>query len=200
MKANVGVPKKTHSASRAGLTASALASIFNAPCKLETHQIGAGAIIHDRKLCLEIRQPFLPIFFCAYRIHFSLCDALSHVGETVACWKSGGRPDPADVGAKSEAEGKRDLEVSAIKNILESFATAALGLELKDRIRELSLLPQCLSASDTSDRSPTAWAAWHTDRGVVTLRALYDEVQSQRVKAHVVKIAWWIGAVHHDSW
>jgi hypothetical protein len=29
------------------LTASALASIFNAPCKLESHQIGAGESIHD---------------------------------------------------------------------------------------------------------------------------------------------------------
>jgi hypothetical protein len=115
------------------------------------------------------------------------------------------RPDRADVGAKifgvkSERRGKRDLEVSAIENILESFATAALGLELKDRIRDLSSLPHSLNVSDTSDRSPTAWAAWHTDRGVVTLRALYDEVQSQRVRAHVVRIAWWIGTEHHDGW
>ena len=32
------------------------------------------------------------------------------------------------------------------------------------------------------------------------MRARYDEEQSLHVKAHVVKIAWWIGEEHHDGW
>jgi hypothetical protein len=92
------------------------------------------------------------------------------------------------------------LEVSAIEGLLESFATAALGLELHGSIRDLSSSPHRSCSPDPSDRGPIAWAAWHTDRGLATFRAVYDEVQSLRVKAHVVKIAWWIGKEHHDGW
>jgi hypothetical protein len=53
---------------------------------------------------------------------------------------------------------------------------------------------------DASDQGPTAWVAWHTDRGIATLRAVYDEARSLRVRAHVVKIAWRIGTEHQDSW
>lgn len=96
--------------------------------------------------------------------------------------------------------GETDLEVSAIEGLLESFATAALGLELKESIRDLSSSPHRTSLTEASGLGPTAWAAWHTDRGVATLRAVYDEAQSQRVRAHVVKIAWWIGKEHHEGW
>ncbi len=93
------------------------------------------------------------------------------------------------------------MEVSHLEVLLESFATAALGLELSGSIRDLSSLPQHRSCSaDSSDGGSTAWAAWHTDRGVATFRAVYDEAQSLRVRAHVVKIAWWIGKEHHDGW
>ena len=92
------------------------------------------------------------------------------------------------------------MEVSAIEGLLESFATAALGLELIDRIRDAKSLPHGLGCSDASDRAPTAWAAWDTDRGVATFCAVYDEAQSLRVKAHVVKIGWWIGTVHDEGW
>jgi len=83
--------------------------------------------------------------------------------------------------------------------MLESFATAALGLELKGVIRDLSSL-QRRSCPDSLGLGPIAWAAWHTTRGVVTFRALYDEVQSTRVRARVVEIEWWIGSEHHRSW
>lgn len=92
------------------------------------------------------------------------------------------------------------MDVSAIEGLLESFATAALGLGLIAPVRDLSSLPHRSCSSDPFDRGPTAWAAWHTDRGVATFSAVYDESQSQRVRAHVVKIAWWIGTVHHDGW
>jgi hypothetical protein len=92
------------------------------------------------------------------------------------------------------------LEVSDIEGQLESFAAAALGLKLTSRILDLRLLPHCLPCLEASDRRPTAWAAWHTDRGVATLRAVYDEVQSMRVRANVMKIAWCVGADHHDGW
>lgn len=92
------------------------------------------------------------------------------------------------------------MEVSAIEGLLESFATAALGLKLEGAIRDLSAFPCRLSGAEASAFGPVAYAAWHTDRGVVTLRAVYDEVQSLRVRAHVVRIVWWIGEEHHAGW
>lgn len=92
------------------------------------------------------------------------------------------------------------MDVSVIEVLLESFATTALGLELTGRIRDLSQVPHRLICLEGSDLRPIAWAAWHTDRGVVSSRAVYDEAQSLRMKAHVLKIAWWIGAEHHDGW
>jgi hypothetical protein len=92
------------------------------------------------------------------------------------------------------------LDVSALEELLESFATAALGLELKSRIEDLSVLPHHSSCCCVSATGPWARAAWNTERGVAIVRTVYDEVQSQRVRADVVKIAWWIGAVHHEGW
>ena len=97
-------------------------------------------------------------------------------------------------------EAKTELEVSALEALLESFASTALGYELKGSIRDLSSLQHRPGCADVVERGPTAWAAWHTGSGVLTLRATYDEAQSSRVKAHVMKIAWWIGAEHHDGW
>lgn len=93
------------------------------------------------------------------------------------------------------------LEISALEGLLESFAVAALGLELKGSIRDLSSLPHCPGVPDPSLSSPNASAAWHTDRGVASLHAVYDETQSQKVRAHVLKIAWRLGAAeHHEGW
>jgi hypothetical protein len=92
------------------------------------------------------------------------------------------------------------LEVSAVEGLLESFATAALGLELKGRLLDLKSLPLSSSCCDSSSDDPLARIAWYTDRGVGTLRAVYEEVQSHKVSAHVVRIAWWIGTEHRDGW
>jgi hypothetical protein len=95
---------------------------------------------------------------------------------------------------------RAELDIFALERLLESFATAALGLELKGRIEDLSSFPQSLGLSDASGRDAVAHAAWHTDRGVAALRAVCDEAQSLRAMAHVIKIVWWIGVEHHDGW
>jgi hypothetical protein len=92
------------------------------------------------------------------------------------------------------------LDVSAIEGLLESFATAALALELTGRIGDLNQLPHRLSRLEDSNLGPSACAAWHTDRGVASFRAVYDKAQSLHVGAHVMKIAWWVGSEHHDGW
>ena len=92
------------------------------------------------------------------------------------------------------------MEVSAIEGLLESFAAAALGLEVFDRIRDVNLLARRSSGSKVSGSGPIARAAWHTDRGVASFSATYDEAQSQRVGAQVLEIEWWIGTEHHRGW
>jgi hypothetical protein len=92
------------------------------------------------------------------------------------------------------------LEVSCLEELLESFATAGLGLELKGRMKDLSALPPQSSCCGDSDAHLCARVAWHTERGIATLRAVYDEAQSLKVRAQVVKIAWWIGTEHHEGW
>jgi hypothetical protein len=92
------------------------------------------------------------------------------------------------------------LDVSAIEGMLESFATAALGLQLQGPIRDVSALRERQRACDSLEGDRTVWVAWHTERGVATFRALYDEVQSAKVRAQVLRIAWWIGTEHHDGW
>lgn len=92
------------------------------------------------------------------------------------------------------------MDVSAIEGLLESFAVSALGLEISDRIRDLSSLKHRSCCPDPSDRGPIAFVAWHTDRGVAAFRAMYDEARSERVKAQVVEIEWWMESEHQRGW
>jgi hypothetical protein len=88
-----------------------------------------------------------------------------------------------------------------MEELLESFATAALGFDLKARITEVSELPPHHRRCSTDTENRYAWAAWRTDRGIVTLWARAEEVQSNRTLGLVVWIEWWIGtSEHHEGW
>ena len=88
------------------------------------------------------------------------------------------------------------------EELLEHFVTACLGLTLAGRIRDPSLLPprhRCYLTDRDGNSRP--WAAWRTDRGIVTAYADYDHVQARWMGAHVVHLSWWIGSdVHHEGW
>jgi hypothetical protein len=92
------------------------------------------------------------------------------------------------------------LAIPDFKQLLASFATDALGLELRWSIRGVNKRADRPADTDAAVVGPTACLAWNTNHGIVTFRAIYDEVQSLRIGAHVMKIAWSIGDVHHDSW
>jgi hypothetical protein len=94
------------------------------------------------------------------------------------------------------------LEIAAIQELTRSFAADALGLTLGSPIvddREFPARCQQARERDPTDDRPV-WCAWKTDRGAIAVLARYDEVQSARVRAHVLRFAWWIGEEHHDSW
>jgi hypothetical protein len=108
---------------------------------------------------------------------------------------------------KSTSVGGEELMVAElpedkVEELLGHFATAALGLALEGRIHDPMALPQahrsCLT--DPAGR-PRTWVAWRTDQGTLSACALYDSARSSYMKAHVMKISWWIGSnVFSDSW
>lgn len=97
-----------------------------------------------------------------------------------------------------------DVTVSPrpIEELLEAFVLGALGLNLEARILDVLNLPAThrgstgISQSDQRD-----CAAWQTNRGPVSACGTYDYEQSQRLRAHVLLIEWWIGQhEHHKGW
>jgi len=94
------------------------------------------------------------------------------------------------------------LEIAAIQALIQSFATHALGLTLGSPIvdtRELPASCQRALACEPQDDRPV-WCAWTTDQGAIAVLARHDELQSARVRAHVLRFEWWIGDEHHDGW
>jgi hypothetical protein len=90
----------------------------------------------------------------------------------------------------------------AIEELLEHFVSAALGLTLEARIQDAGELPRSHQGCLTNAQSRMhAWAAWCTDRGMVSSCADYDHEQAQRIGAHVLLIEWWIShGEHHKGW
>jgi hypothetical protein len=89
-----------------------------------------------------------------------------------------------------------------MEELLESFVTAGLGLNLESRIHEMNQLPEVLlRPTKAPPESARACAAWHTTQGRVIICATYLVEQSQRMKAHVLWLEWWIPPrIHHEGW
>jgi hypothetical protein len=93
------------------------------------------------------------------------------------------------------------VDSSAMEQLLKSFATSALGVELGARITDAHRLPPGHQRARTDVQGPSGWCAWHTTSGPLTLLGRYDEAQSVLVKAHVLLFDWWMGDdEHHESW
>jgi hypothetical protein len=96
-----------------------------------------------------------------------------------------------------------DLDVSRefIEELLQYFASYALGLSLDGRIRDPRELPASHQNSLIDSEGERPWVAWRTDRGPMSACADYDYARSRRINAHVLQIAWWIAAhEHHAGW
>ena len=89
-----------------------------------------------------------------------------------------------------------------MEELLESFVTSALGLELKSRIQDASQLPELrVGLDDHSQDRGRICASWDTSQKRVTICATYHSGHSQRMKAHVVWLEWWIPPqIHHEGW
>lgn len=95
-----------------------------------------------------------------------------------------------------------DLSRTAIEQLLEYFASDALGLMLQARIPDASDLRARHRGFLTDPESKLrVWVAWHTDRGPVSMCAAYDHEQALRMSAHVLRLAWWFAPQdHHEGW
>ncbi len=96
-----------------------------------------------------------------------------------------------------------DAEVSRrlIEDLLASFLSAAVGLELQERIEQLEKLPARHRERLEALEERAIWIAWETSVGAVTATGRYDPEQSRRTYSHVVFIECWIPPdTHHASW
>jgi hypothetical protein len=89
-----------------------------------------------------------------------------------------------------------------MEELLESFVTAALGLELRCEIQDPNQLPELrVHPDDRPQERARVCAAWRTIQGQVIICATYSAGHSQRMKAHVLWLEWWIPPeIHHEGW
>jgi hypothetical protein len=89
-----------------------------------------------------------------------------------------------------------------VEDLLTSFLTNAVGLDLHERIVELEKLPKShrlLMQPEVGAES--IWVSWRTSIGIVSATGRYDPEQSRRTYAHVLMIEYWIPPdTHHASW
>jgi hypothetical protein len=97
-----------------------------------------------------------------------------------------------------EAEVSRQL----VEELLTSFLSAALGLELHVSIDTLERLPlNHRERFQATAAEPIIWVSWRTNLGIVAATGRYDHDHSRRMTAHVMLIEWWIPPdTHHAGW
>src|SRR5712664_3914681 len=94
-----------------------------------------------------------------------------------------------------------DLSRAQVEDLLSSFLSGALVLELHQRIEQLEKLPASHRERLAALEESPIWIAWVTDRGVVSATGRYDPEQSRRTYSHVVLIEYWIPPdTHHARW
>jgi len=97
-----------------------------------------------------------------------------------------------------------EAEVSQkiVEGLLTSFMSAALGLDMHERIEQLERLPTWYRERlEVILRENLTWVAWVTSLGVIAATGRYDHERSRQISAHVVLIEWWIPPdTHHVSW
>ena len=89
-----------------------------------------------------------------------------------------------------------------MEELLESFVSAGLGLNLESRIQEVNQLPEVqLRPMKDSPDTARVCTAWYTSQGRVIICATYNAEHSRRMKAHVLWLEWWIPPlIHREGW
>jgi len=80
--------------------------------------------------------------------------------------------------------------------------SAALGLEMQQRIEQLERLPTAYRERlEGIVEENVSWVAWETALGVIAATGRYDHERALQISAHVILIEWWIPPdTHHVSW
>jgi len=95
-----------------------------------------------------------------------------------------------------------EISRTFVEDLLTSFMSAALGLEMEQRIEQLERLPTGYRERfEGISEEGAPWVAWATGLGVIAATGRYDHERSLLISAHVVLIEWWIPPnTHHESW
>jgi hypothetical protein len=89
-----------------------------------------------------------------------------------------------------------------VEKLLTLFLSAAVGLDLRERIEHLETLPTlCRRTIEALPSEEMIWVAWITSLGVVVATGRYDHERSRQIGMHVLLIEWWIPPdTRHVSW
>jgi hypothetical protein len=94
-----------------------------------------------------------------------------------------------------------DISRAQIEDLLSSFLSGALGLELRQRIEQHENLPARHRETLEALEESAIWVCWVTNLGVVSATGRYDPEQSCRTYSYAVLIEYWIPPdTHHASW
>ena len=91
--------------------------------------------------------------------------------------------------------------VLSMEQLFTNFLTGALGLSPGAALCEVNARQTPTRAVPSLHSDPPVMAAWKAQGARITICGAYDEVQSHRLKMHVVYLEWWTAAgVHHEGW
>lgn len=95
-----------------------------------------------------------------------------------------------------------EISQRVVEDLLTSFMSAALGLDMHERMEQLDALPMWYRQRlEPLLKENGTWIAWTTGLGVVTATGRYDPQRSRQTNKHVLLIEWWISPdTHHLSW
>ena len=96
-----------------------------------------------------------------------------------------------------------EAEVSGqfVEDLLTSFLSAAVGLDLRERIKQFEKLPTSCRRTIESPPNTLVWVAWISAPGVVVATGSYDHERSRQIGMHALFIEWWIPPnTRHASW
>jgi hypothetical protein len=95
-----------------------------------------------------------------------------------------------------------EVSQTIVEGLLTSFMSAALGLEMHERVERLERLPAWYRERlEVVPKETLTWVAWVTSLGVIAATGRYDQERSRQISAHVILIEWWISpSTHHVSW
>lgn len=94
------------------------------------------------------------------------------------------------------------LARAEVEALLSAWLAGTQCVELQGRLTARADLPEaCVKYVVAAQDAGRAWVAWSTELGPMVAWGDYDERQSEKMRAHVMFIEWWLpSSGHHRLW